>query len=372
MQKIDDGAMHKCNNNLSYYLERDNNNYDIVRLIAACLVIYGHANAMIPAHLAGVDVVSRFIAKFDYSGALAVKVFFFLSGLVVTNSLIEKGNVTQFAIARLFRIWPALLFVLLFSVFVLGVFLTSLDLSAYLLHPETRGYIFNNTLMKIVFELPGVFQEDLSGPLNHRAINGSLWSLPYEVGAYLGLVAFFMLGASKYKKIAILILCLFLLDVFLEKRILFPGRLMNPTVDDLAPFFGFGALLALFKDKIVVNIKMVAAFGVILYLFQNSLYSRYVFYVFVFIFIIYFFSRAWIVKLKLKFDISYGVYIWGWPVQQVLAHQFPNLSFGMHIILATFIACAAGTFSWFFIEKPSIDFGRKFYRRISSFVNIKI
>lgn len=360
------------NNKLSYYLHRDNNNYDVVRLIAACLVIYGHANAMIPSHLEGVDVVSVLIEKFDYSGAFAVKIFFFLSGLVVTNSLMEKGNVTQFVVARVFRIWPALLFVLFFSVFVLGAFFTTLDLVVYFSNPETRNYIFSNSLMKIVFELPGVFQEDLSGPLNHRAINGSLWSLPYEVGAYLGLVALFMLGVNRYKKLSILVLVLLLLDVFLEKRFLFPGRLLNPTVDDLAPFFGFGALLALLKDKIVVDIKIVFSLGIILFLFQNSLYSRYIFYLFVFISIIYFFSREWIVKLKLKSDISYGVYIWGWPVQQVLAHQFPNLSFGMHIILATLISCAAGAFSWFFIEKPSIDFGRRFYQRIPSNFHVKI
>ena len=61
---------------LAQVLKRDSNNLDLVRLIAACLVIYGHSNAFMPAERGGGDWVAGLL-KFDYSGSLAVKVFFF-------------------------------------------------------------------------------------------------------------------------------------------------------------------------------------------------------------------------------------------------------------------------------------------------------
>ena len=79
---------------LSDLLQRDNNNLDIFRLIAAALVIYGHAYAIAPQE--GHSDVLVHLLGYDYSGSLAVKLFFFLSGLVVTNSLLHKRDVAQF------------------------------------------------------------------------------------------------------------------------------------------------------------------------------------------------------------------------------------------------------------------------------------
>ena len=79
---------------LSNVLKKENNNLDIFRVVAAVMVIYGHAYALLPID-GQKDIVGRLLV-FDYSGSLAVKIFFFLSGLVVTNSLIEKKDVRQF------------------------------------------------------------------------------------------------------------------------------------------------------------------------------------------------------------------------------------------------------------------------------------
>ncbi|WP_370600237.1 acyltransferase family protein [Pseudomonas nitroreducens] len=73
---------------LSNVLRKENNNLDIFRVVAAVMVIYGHAYALLPVE-GQRDIVGKLLV-FDYSGSLAVKIFFFLSGLVVTNSLIEK------------------------------------------------------------------------------------------------------------------------------------------------------------------------------------------------------------------------------------------------------------------------------------------
>jgi peptidoglycan/LPS O-acetylase OafA/YrhL len=92
---------------LQEILRKENNNLDIFRVIAAMMVIYGHAYAILPSSGPG-DILTGLLG-FDYSGSLAVKIFFFLSGLVVTNSLLTKRNLLQFLIARFLEYgqpWP--------------------------------------------------------------------------------------------------------------------------------------------------------------------------------------------------------------------------------------------------------------------------
>lgn len=350
---------------LSNLIKRNNNNYDLIRLIAALLVIYGHTNAMIPQHLHSGDFVYKLLT-FEYSGSLAVKAFFFLSGLVVTNSLLDKRDIQQFLIARTFRIWPALLVVLSISALILGSLYTQLDLKTYLTHKETYAYIIKNALMNIQFELPAVFHTHAEAPLNHRAINGSLWSLPYELACYVFLLAIFILGIHKHKTLCVFIVLLIIADTLSGKQLIFNWRPINPTVDDLGPVFAMGALAALFKDRIPINFKISVALFVIYFLFAKASYNKYIFYVAFFYTALYIFSRPLAIKAKVNFDISYGIYIWGWPTQQVLAHSLPNLGFYTHTFLAIVIASLAATLSWFYIEKPCISYGQALHKKLQA------
>jgi len=200
---------------LAAALQRDNNNLDLFRLIAACMVIYGHAFALAPGGSTQ-DFVGSTLG-FDYSGSLAVKIFFFLSGLVVTNSLIEKGDPLRFVIARVFRIWPAFLVVVTASALILGPLMSNLPPSDYFGHPDTFRYIRRNALMNIQFMLPGVFEDN---PYK-GAVNGSLWSIPLEVGAYIVLLGLFMLGVLKSRLLALGIFLLIALDPLVGNRLLF-------------------------------------------------------------------------------------------------------------------------------------------------------
>lgn len=104
---------------LENILKKGNNNLDLFRLIAACMVIFGHAYALLPGY--GADPIGKLLG-FDYSGSLAVKIFFFISGMLVTSSLLQKRSISQYVSARFFRIWPALIVVLLITTFILGPF----------------------------------------------------------------------------------------------------------------------------------------------------------------------------------------------------------------------------------------------------------
>lgn len=336
---------------LAELLRRQNNNLDLVRLVAACLVIYGHAPAILPGVVSG-DFVARWLV-FDYSGSLAVKVFFFLSGLVVTNSLLQKQNLAQFALARLFRVWPALVAVVVICAYVMGPMVSSLSWAEYVKSPGVWGYVRNNLLMQPQYDLPGVFASQAT-----QAVNGSLWSISYEVDAYVVLAALFALGLHRHRLLATAVALLIILDPMTGNRLLFTWRPVQLSVDSLAPCFAFGALLALWRDHIYVGaIPAVGALVLFMALRPNP-HAPYIFYAALFLGLLYLCSLPAVLALRLPADVSYGVYLWGWPVQQLLALYFPEFGSGFHRTVPMLLAIVLGAVSWYAIEKPAMRLGR--------------
>lgn len=347
-------------NILSNIVKRDNNNFDAVRLIAACMVIYSHANALVALELEGKDFIKDLIV-FDNSGDIAVKIFFFLSGLVVTNSLLEKKSALQFVLARIFRIWPGLMFVVLVMALIFGPLMTKLPVGEYFRSADVLDYVKSNLLMDLRFELPGVFDG-----LRYSSVNGSLWTIPYEVGAYIILLSLFLLGFHKKTVLVFVLLFLLCIDPFLENRLIFSWRDASAGADDFGPCFAFGALLAVLKDRVVVGLNWVVGFFVLFLVFNRAEYSKYLFYASLFFAILYIFSRSFVLRFRLPVDISYGVYLWGWPVQQILVYSFPEMGVQVHRVSAIFLACFMGIFSWYLIEKPGIRFGGFVYKEIKN------
>lgn len=143
---------------ISDFLDKDNNNLDLVRILLACLVIIGHANVLNGPSDYWIDPIEHFF-KFTYSGALAVKLFFFISGLVVTNSYLAKNSAPYFIISRFFRLIPALFFLLMVTVFIFGPILTNLKTEEYFSNLNYFGYIWHNIIFYTDYLLPGIFNK---------------------------------------------------------------------------------------------------------------------------------------------------------------------------------------------------------------------
>ena len=118
---------------------------------------------------------------------LMVPMFFALSGFLVAGSSLRLAP-PAFLINRALRIFPALWAAVLLAAFVVGPFMTELPLADYFRHPQFFSYLLN--LFGITrYVLPGVFAGD--------AVNGSLWTVPWEIGCYFIMVAAVLLGLSK-------------------------------------------------------------------------------------------------------------------------------------------------------------------------------
>ena len=346
---------------LSYFVNRENNNLDLIRIILACMVIIGHAPILNGESDLWRDPV-RYLFSFTYSGALAVKLFFFISGFVVTNSILIKKSPLHFIVSRSFRLIPALLFVLIISVFVAGPFLTSLNVKQYFASLNYLQYIRHNLFFTTDYILPGVFNNNLF-PIT---VNGALWSLKYEVGCYITLLGVFLLLSNKNKYYLNIPILLIIIDALLPTRFLFPFLGDNPEVYLLPASFAFGAFFAVNIDKISINFGIVVGSFLILYIFRDSIFAQLILVFACCNVLVYFASTTFALKLKPKYDISYGIYLWGFLAQQSLYHFIGHIYVGWHCIIALIISVVLALITNIIIEKPFINIGKSVYTYLST------
>lgn len=341
-------------------LERENNNMDIFRLLAATAVIVGHTYALSPQPGAK-DIVEQ-IFGFTYSGAYAVKIFFFLSGLVVTNSLLEKKNWFNFLLMRFFRLVPGLIVAVSLSAFLLGPLVTTNSIGEYFHSKETYLYVAQNSVLKATYSLPGVFTNT---PYQH-VVNGSLWTLRWEVWCYLVLIAFFLLGAFKHKTTILVLFIVLTVEILLPERLLLKSLTNNPEWF-LPPWcFAFGALLAAYKTEFQISREKAAAAVLACLLLKGTLLFEISLYLATFLSLLWLSTVPIVKKLRPSSDISYGVYLWGFPVQQTLVF-YTGVELGIfpHMVLAILITYFLGWTSWHVVEKPSMNIAKKFQKQIS-------
>jgi peptidoglycan/LPS O-acetylase OafA/YrhL len=324
------------------------NLFDFMRLIAATLVIYSHSFPLLG--LTPPDLITKFF-PFINSGGLGVLIFFSISGYLNAKSAI-KHDTSLFYLNRALRIFPGLLVAILFSVFIIGTICSDLTAAQYFSSAQTWQYVFHIPLVTHGHYLPGVFEHNLY----QNAVNGSLWTLPTEFALYLMLPP--TLKMFRNKSIACFIAAVLMLCVYLLSMIPSVSAHAGNTfglgpltaVSGNAFVFSVGALIAmtepnLSKTVFVFLIGLLAAaakfgFGSVLFLLVIP-------------FVIIKIGLLETKIFALKNDISYGVYIYGFPVQQAVWHFLKQSMPAVVMMLISFLITAIlAALSWRLIEKP--------------------
>ena len=166
------------------------NNFNLLRFVAATLVIWSHSYALLPNGLPSDPSVR--VLGFGFAG-IAVNAFFAISGFLIVRSYIQHNNLGIYLQARALRIMPGLVVAVLFCALVVGPLFTSLPLNDYFGNSGVGRFITSNIVMyQRTANLPGVFSENVSA-----GVNGSLWTLSYEVSMYLAVAILGVLGLLK-------------------------------------------------------------------------------------------------------------------------------------------------------------------------------
>ena len=323
------------------------NNFNLIRLFAAWLVIYGHAWAI--TGTSGGDLVA-WLTQFKFAGGVAVDVFFFISGFLIAASL-GRNDVRAYVASRALRILPALVVCVALSVFVLGPLLTAA--TDYWRDPRTWHYLWSNaTLWSPRYELPGVFAS-----LPRDAVNGSLWTLPIEARLYIALLVASLLGLLTPRRYTPLwALALAAAYAFAAWRHPLPEWLSNYIW--CAAFFITGTLCWLQRARIRLGAWP------LLVLFATAVLARGTAWFHLPYFAMACYGTLWLAFVPTlprirQHDLSYGLYLYGWPSAQ-LVQQFSPGGPLHNTLWATVLAGALAAASWFAIERPALRLKRRF------------
>ena len=335
---------------IDYYMKKKSDNFLIIRILAALAVIYGHSFALAAA-VGQKDFVLLYLKK-THIAHEAVSVFFVISGFLVTGSYLNRKNILVFMKSRILRVYPALIFCLLLTVIIIGPIVSTYNISEYFSHNQTYTYFLNNlSLIKPDFTLPGVFTENrLTG------VNGSLWTLPAEIRMYilLGIVGF--LGILYNKVLFNVVLFLFIVTSIWQPDWI-PLISQNDKYFRLAGMFALGVFMYIYRNNIPLH------FGILfllLYASWISYSSSYFLIVFSFLlaYSVLYFAYVPIVKNNEKYlmDISYGLYIYAFPIQQLLVYYYPEIRPYPLFWTSAFITTLIAILSWKYLEEPMLKF----------------
>jgi peptidoglycan/LPS O-acetylase OafA/YrhL len=335
-------------------IEDRRTNLDAVRLIAALGVLIGHGFDLRRGGsiiLAGIPMSS-----------MCVMVFFVISGWLITASWDRDPRPLHYLRNRVLRIFPALIAVVLATTLVLGPTATTLTTSAYFSDPLTWKYLGNAALLTRHASLPGVFT---TNPYP-TVVNGSLWTLPIEFACYLA-VPLVCLLPVRQRFIAVSAIAVAAITAF-YKIPLHVALLSSPAAlwCMLFAFFAAGAALralaVILGHQRWLRVDM-ALFVIIAQAFllavqpgwgviANWLALPYV------VMSLSLSSTPVLRRMSRFGDFSYGLYLWAYPVQQVVIWRriYPPMWIDLPLVAA--IAGCLAALSWFMIENPSLALKR--------------
>lgn len=338
------------------------NNLNLIRIILATAVLISHSYPLALGPQ-GVDPLYKLVGM--TMGSVAVDLFFLTSGFLVTASLLRKRSAIDFGVSRALRIYPALFLALILTVFVMGAHFTTLPSSNYFLSKEIYIYLYKNIILITGGhdKLPGLFKDN---PYP-EAVNGSLWTLTYEVLMYLILATLWTVlhGLRKdathlFCLSVLLIACASGTTILLLKTtgMTFPRAAGVTVLSKLSFMFFSGGSFYIFRHK--VNLSGPAFLTIFVLLFASAAYDAKTFQIFYLLSAGYIlFYLAYVPQGRIRAynrigDYSYGVYIFAFPIQQTVAALYPGISWLSMTLISIPIVLMLAIASWHGIEKPAL------------------
>lgn len=347
---------------------KDKNNFNLIRLIAALMVIYDHSFAFF--NPTGYVHYATFL-----SGYWAVNIFFFISGILITQSYFNSKSSLRFWTMRFFRIWPALIVCIIFTALIAGPVLTTLSYADYFSNPAFRKYFINLALLRtdMAYKLPGVFEDNFYPDI----VNGSLWTLPYEILCYIivfiGLTMLTKTGIKGRRLINSFMVCgLTMLAILIDSvREYLLSLLRDEAFRRTLGFFASGIFTYFMSRSIRINIFILLAMIAIssMVIFDTNAPEYITDYLIILSFlygVLYIASRPFLYRtFKISNDYSYGIYIYAFLVQQSIANYAAMSPY--HSMLISFpVTIILGFLSWHLIEKRTLEFARNISKRFKA------
>lgn len=332
------------------------NNFDFLRLAAAAMVLVSHSFVLSGGdepRLGGIAL-----------GTFGVVVFFAISGFLISRSWTGGPALRGYTVKRALRIIPGLVLALVACAYLLGALVTTLSPSAYLGSFEPLDYVLGNLASvatgglagDIVYDLPGVFA---SNPVD--SVNGSLWTLPVEIQAYalvaaLGVFGLLARGMGALAVAGVALLALDGIGVDLPLA----GRLIQERPESvlLLATFAVGALMWSRRDEVPLRLDAgLIVFAVWLGALATPLGAAATALAFPYLVLLAAYrSSPALAHATRHGDVSYGLYVFAFPVQQAIILAWGGAGPGAAVLsaIALPITYALAFVSWRAVEAPAL------------------
>lgn len=345
-----------------------NNFFDFLRFFLAVIVIYSHSFVLLNGANNGSDPFVSLTNNQISGGTLAVYSFFVISGFLIMQSMSLSSSFIQYLKNRILRIFPAFFISLFLVSFIMGPLLTNLTLLDYFSSTNNGPFEFAfKNLTLNYFGYSWTVNDLFQSNVYPGTANGSMWTIKFEFAMYLILPLLNYFLIVKYKKLFALLtglLCLLsamnlltgfaLIDLVGNQYWVLSANEYNNFIQ-LAPYFMMGSLLFLYKDKIIVHNRLI-----FLTVFIISISVFTVFFKIVLLFTLPYLIITTAIKLRFSSfrkygDFSYGMYIYAFPIQQLLSMLFhDHLNITIFFIASTLLTLFLAILSWHFVEKKAL------------------
>ena len=338
---------------LAPFLAPDRNSFNLVRLVAALTVVVSHSFII----KAGTDTLDPLLGPTPFTlGQHAVNAFFFLSGLMLSQSVARRPDIADYLWARFLRIFPGLFVFGLVLSFVAGPLLSGDSARDYFNDRHTWAYPFA-VLVEFAKAVPPhhIFAQ-LPYP---EEANTPLWTIKYEILAYVVLAAFSAAGWTR-RPLALWGSLAFAFTLFTAQAAMEQvGHTSHLYQLGRYGFcFTLGMIAYHYRDRVSLSPVWLAGSIAVVLVTRGTAFEH----------------AAWVVvvahpamlagarhygaatTLTQRHDISYGVYIYHWPVAQAVLVQMPGVGVAGLLAMAVLITLPLAVASWRFIEEPALRF----------------
>jgi peptidoglycan/LPS O-acetylase OafA/YrhL len=329
------------------------NNFGLLRLVFASLVIVSHSFEIIDGNRLR-EPLARVFGTLTVA-EVAVAGFFIVSGYLISQSYETSGSVLSYLWKRILRIYPAFIAASLLCIVIVGP-LAGANLGA-LTATNWTTICFRSLALQIP-HLPDVFTGQ-----HYPSLNGSMWTIAYEFRCYLALVILGCLGLLRGKIVLPLTVFFWLVAILTTPD--WPKLRFEAAFGDLhetarlTAFFLTGTAFYLFRDRISYRnaYAAFAAAGLALALFYPRLvgpgvaiFGGYLIFWFAFLP-----GTTRLNAINSKTDISYGVYLYAWPIQMLLIRYVAGVSAASVIVVTMITSAVLAYASWLLVERPAMS-----------------
>ncbi|MBQ8200479.1 MAG: acyltransferase [Clostridia bacterium] len=345
----------------------ERNSFHLIRFLLAVMVILTHCYT-----IDGTSTpLNRLTGGQLNEGTLAVDGFLVISGYLIVQSAHRSRNALVFLKKRALRIWPGLICALVFTALIIGGLAYDGTYAEYLRIRDggPLSYIFHWLTLNLAAEpwnITGVF----TGNLAH-GVNVSLWTIKHEVSLYL-LIAIFMV-LHIHKKRPVYGVCY---GIFLALHVLFTyfriqlwdirhveAWVLNTWNYDhttrTGMFFFAGALIGVYRDVLPLRWKY-AGFGAALLVASGFAGMMRPVELLVWPYLLLCFAQSpRFDDFRRLGDLSYGLYVYSYPLQQLLSHVYPGIHPMLNFAITLSLIIPLAKVSWMLVEQPFVRIGRQ-------------